>query len=118
MILGFAVTAITVGKQLEPYTPERLLQISATLSLLVVVVTGLCLWGLEGRTHHLVAENASTSRSADTPQMEQAAQELHSTAGVKKQSFKEDQLVFGKSRWAIKPWNKVGLPANNVICCS
>ncbi len=89
MILGFAITAITVGKQLEPYTPERLLQISATLSLLVVVVTGLCLWGLEGRTHHLVAENASTSRSADTPQMEQAAQELHSTAGVKKQSFKE-----------------------------
>ena len=49
MILGFAVTAITVGKQLEPYTPERLLEISATLSVLVVVVTGLCLWGLEGR---------------------------------------------------------------------
>ncbi|NBW69262.1 MAG: MFS transporter, partial [Betaproteobacteria bacterium] len=89
MILGFAVTAITVGKQLEPYTPERLLQISATLSLLVVVVTGLCLWGLEGRSHHLVAENASTSRSADTPQMEQAAQARHSLAEVKKQSFKE-----------------------------
>ena len=49
MILGFAVTAITVGKQLEPYTPERLLEISATLGALVVVVTGLCLWGLEGR---------------------------------------------------------------------
>ena len=89
MILGFAVTAITVGKQLEPYTPERLLQISATLSLLVVVITGLCLWGLEGRSHHLVAENASTSSSADTPQMEQAAQERHSPAEVKKQSFKE-----------------------------
>jgi BCD family chlorophyll transporter-like MFS transporter len=69
MILGFAVTAITVGKQLEPYTPERLLEISATLSVLVVVVTGLCLWGLEGRT--------------------QVAQETNSPVAVPKQSFKE-----------------------------
>ena len=69
MILGFAVTAITVGKQLEPYTPERLLEISATLSILVVVVTGVCLWGLEGRV--------------------QVAQETHSPTVAPKQSFKE-----------------------------
>ena len=69
MILGFAVTAITVGKQLEPYTPERLLEISATLSILVVVVTGLCLWGLEGRV--------------------QVAQETYSPTVAPKQSFKE-----------------------------
>ena len=69
MILGFAVTAITVGKQLEPYTPERLLEISATLSILVVVVTGVCLWGLEGRV--------------------QEAQETHSPTVAPKQSFKE-----------------------------
>jgi BCD family chlorophyll transporter-like MFS transporter len=48
MIFGFAVTAITVGKQLEPFTPQRLLEISAMLGLLVVLVTALCLWGLEG----------------------------------------------------------------------
>ena len=69
MILGFAVTAITVGKQLEPYTPERLLEISATLSILVVVVTGVCLWGLEGRV--------------------QVAQETYSPTVAPKQSFKE-----------------------------
>ena len=69
MILGFAVTAITVGKQLEPYTPERLLEISATLSILVVVVTGVCLWGLEGRV--------------------QVTQETHSPTVAPKQSFKE-----------------------------
>ena len=69
MILGFAVTAITVGKQLEPYTPERLLEISATLSILVVVVTGVCLWGLEGRV--------------------QVPQETHSPTVAPKQSFKE-----------------------------
>lgn len=48
MIVGFAVTAISVGKLLQPYSPERLLDISAGLSVLVVCITGLALWGLEG----------------------------------------------------------------------
>lgn len=49
MIVGFAVTAITVGKLLDPYTPERLLEISGVLSLVVVVISCLCLWNLEGQ---------------------------------------------------------------------
>jgi MFS transporter, BCD family, chlorophyll transporter len=49
MIVGFAVTAITVGKLLDPYTPERLLQISGVLSLVVVLISCLCLWNLEGQ---------------------------------------------------------------------
>ena len=73
MILGFAVTAITVGKQLEPYTPARLLEISATLSVLVVVITGLCLWGLEGAAQTVAQEAHIT----------------HSPAVVSKQSFKD-----------------------------
>jgi BCD family chlorophyll transporter-like MFS transporter len=48
MIVGFAVTAITVGKLLDPYTPQRLLEISGVLSLLVVLISCLCLWNLEG----------------------------------------------------------------------
>jgi BCD family chlorophyll transporter-like MFS transporter len=48
MIVGFAVTAITVGKLLDPYTPQRLLEISGALSLLVVLISSLCLWNLEG----------------------------------------------------------------------
>ena len=57
MIVGFAVTAITVGQLLEPYTPERLLEISGALSVLVVVISSLCLWNLEGqvRTSGLAA---------------------------------------------------------------
>jgi len=89
MILGFAVTAITVGKQLEPYTPERLLEISATLSLLVVVVTGLCLWGLEGHAQSEVVTPAALSALDDTLNASQASQELHSPTGMQKQSFKE-----------------------------
>jgi BCD family chlorophyll transporter-like MFS transporter len=49
MIVGFAVTAMTVGKLLDPYTPQRLLEISGVLSLLVVLISCLCLWNLEGQ---------------------------------------------------------------------
>jgi BCD family chlorophyll transporter-like MFS transporter len=48
MIVGFAFTAITVGKLLDPYTPQRLLEISGALSLLVVLISSVCLWNLEG----------------------------------------------------------------------
>ena len=50
MILGFAVTAGVVGKLIDPYSPTVLLQVSAGLSTLTVLITALCLWGLEGRT--------------------------------------------------------------------
>jgi len=64
MIVGFAVTAITVGKLLDPYSPERLLEISGGLSMLVVLISFLCLWNLEGTVgsaltagpHHAVPE--------------------------------------------------------------
>ncbi len=49
MIVGFAVTAGTAGKFLDPYSPERLMAVSGTVSLIAVVVTILALWGLEGR---------------------------------------------------------------------
>ncbi|MBU6224685.1 MAG: BCD family MFS transporter [Burkholderiales bacterium] len=60
MILGFALTAITVGKLLEPYTPERLLEISATLSILVVVVTAGSLWKLEGQAYPVAHREANS----------------------------------------------------------
>lgn len=49
MILGFAMTAVTVGKLIDPYTPEQLIRVTAGLALLVVCVAALALWGLEGR---------------------------------------------------------------------
>lgn len=48
MIVGFAVTAGLAGKWLDPYTPERLMAVSAVVSLVAVAVTTLALWGLEG----------------------------------------------------------------------
>jgi BCD family chlorophyll transporter-like MFS transporter len=47
MIVGFAVTAGVVGKLIDPYSPQVLLQVSAGLSLVTAGITALCLWGLE-----------------------------------------------------------------------
>ncbi len=47
MIVGFAVTAGVVGKLIDPYSPQLLLQVSAGLSVLTTLITALCLWGLE-----------------------------------------------------------------------
>ncbi len=87
MIVGFAVTAITVGKLLDPYTPERLLEISGGLSLLVVVVSFLCLWNLEGNVR-----SAESAACALSPSLEMAAV-AHQAPQEKKQDFKKTLLM-------------------------
>lgn len=64
MIVGFAVTAGVVGKLIDPYSPEVLLQVSAGLSLITALITALCLWGLEkeGEAPFLGSTSASTER--------------------------------------------------------
>lgn len=53
MIVGFAVTAGVAGKFLDPYTPQRLIMVSGTVSLIAVVVSCLALWGLEGHAKNI-----------------------------------------------------------------
>lgn len=48
MIFGFAMTAVTVGKLIDPYTPDQLIRVTAGLAALVIGVATLSLWGLEG----------------------------------------------------------------------
>ena len=64
MIVGFAVTAGVVGKLIDPYSPQVLLQVSAGLSLLTACITALCLWGLEkdGDSSVRVAPDVHTDR--------------------------------------------------------
>jgi len=47
MIAGFAITAGTAGRFLDPYTPARLVLVSGVVSVIAVVVTPLALWRLE-----------------------------------------------------------------------
>jgi len=84
MILGFALTAITVGKLLNPYTPERLMQISACLSVCVVVITAFCLYKLEG---HALPEDASF-KPQDSG-VDQNIQSLQANSLKQKQKFQE-----------------------------
>ncbi len=72
MIVGFAVTAGVVGKLIDPYSPQVLLQVSAGLSLLTACITALCLWGLE--------------KDGDVPQ---ATAPSLATERLQKQNFKE-----------------------------
>ena len=64
MIVGFAVTAGVVGKLIDPYSPEVLLQVSAGLSLVTALITAVCLWGLEkdGDPSLAAAPSMSTER--------------------------------------------------------
>jgi MFS transporter, BCD family, chlorophyll transporter len=48
MIVGFAVTAGTAGHLLGAYTPVKLLQVSAGVSVIAMLVTFIALAGLEG----------------------------------------------------------------------
>ncbi len=49
MIVGFAVTAGLAGRFLDPYSPQRLVAVSAAVSLIAMAVAMLALRGLEGR---------------------------------------------------------------------
>jgi MFS transporter, BCD family, chlorophyll transporter len=48
MIVGFAVTAGVAGKLLDPYSPERLVAVSAGVSVFAMVIALLALRGVEG----------------------------------------------------------------------
>lgn len=56
MILGFALTAGTAGKLLDPYSPERLLMVSGGVSLLALCITVLALRGVEPRRPRAAAQ--------------------------------------------------------------
>ncbi|OYU00277.1 MAG: MFS transporter [Burkholderiales bacterium PBB1] len=64
MIVGFAVTAGTAGKLLDPYSPQRLLAITSAVSLMAIVITTLALRGLEGAADAAPAEAASAAAAS------------------------------------------------------
>jgi MFS transporter, BCD family, chlorophyll transporter len=61
MIFGFALTATVAGRFLDPYSPDRLLAVSATVSAGAFVLALLALRGLEG------AQAAAPDRTRRTP---------------------------------------------------
>ena len=48
MILGFALTAVTAGRWLDPFSPERLVWVTGCVSWLAFGLSSVCVWRLEG----------------------------------------------------------------------
>ena len=76
MIFGFAFTASVSGKFLTPFSFERLLMVSTTVSVIAVIVSFLAIWGME-------------SPAVKTQQSLSNADEFDSEASPVKVSFRE-----------------------------
>ena len=66
MIFGFAFTASVSGKFLTPFSFERLLMVSSTVSVIAVIVTFLAIWGMESP----VTKNQQLATKADEVESE------------------------------------------------
>jgi BCD family chlorophyll transporter-like MFS transporter len=69
MIFGFAFTASVSGKFLTPFSFERLLMLSSTVSVIAVVVTFLAIWGMESpavKTEQFTS-NTDEAEAASSP---------------------------------------------------
>lgn len=56
MIAGFVVTTATTGRLLDPYSPERLVGVTAAVGAIAFVVSLLAVAGVEGRSVRTAAE--------------------------------------------------------------
>jgi BCD family chlorophyll transporter-like MFS transporter len=63
MIVGFAVTAGVAGRFLDPYSPERLVAVSGTVSLIALAITLIALWRLEGEARNAATGDAPMTAS-------------------------------------------------------
>lgn len=73
MIVGFIITSIVAGKQLDPFSFERLIVVTSTVSLIAFLVTCFAVWGVEQKTAaqgEWQPETAVEPNSANVPYKE------------------------------------------------
>ena len=66
MIMGFALTAVTAGKWLDPFSTERLVMVTSCVSLIAFLLSSLSVWRLEGRPVEPAAAEQN-AQAAATP---------------------------------------------------
>lgn len=76
MILGFALTAVSAGRWLDPFSPERLVAVTCSVSALAWAVSHLALWRLEGGAGPVMAAPAVTAQAARPAAFRQALREV------------------------------------------
>jgi BCD family chlorophyll transporter-like MFS transporter len=72
MIVGFAVTAGVAGRLLDPYSPARLIAVTAGVSVLAVLLTLVATWRLEGAAAPDIEPAEATERGAPKPAFREA----------------------------------------------
>ncbi|MBX2879753.1 MAG: BCD family MFS transporter [Granulosicoccus sp.] len=72
MILGFIITAVIAGKALEPFSFERLVTVSACVSLIAFSVAALAVWGVEKHTSEPIDAPSQNHRQETERQADKA----------------------------------------------
>ena len=80
MIIGFIVTAGVAGAMLEPFSMARLIQVTATVSVIAVIISGLAIWGLEGASKVRRAANDAE----EIPNFKEMLQEVWADAQARR----------------------------------
>jgi BCD family chlorophyll transporter-like MFS transporter len=62
MILGIAVTATLAGHLLDPFSPARLVEVTAVVAAVAFVASTLALWGVEGRAGDFAPRAAAAAQ--------------------------------------------------------
>jgi len=83
MIAGFAITAGTAGAFLDPYTPERLISVTAIVSLLAVLITGFAIRGVEIR-HQVIASPPSSENKHTTVHFREALADVWAESAARR----------------------------------
>ncbi len=89
MIAGFAITAGVAGGLLDPYSPARLVTVTAGVSVLALVITLLAVWRLEGAPS--AAADAAAQSDAPRPAFREALREVWSETTARRFTV----FVFG-----------------------
>ncbi len=79
MILGFIVTAIVAGKQLDPFSFERLIMVTGSVSVIAFMVTCIAVLGVESSVNPAV----DSTESAIAAQSKKEAEATVAQAGFK-----------------------------------
>jgi MFS transporter, BCD family, chlorophyll transporter len=74
MIAGFVITAAVVGRNLDPFSPARLVSLTAMVACLAFAVTVFAVWGIEGPT--AAASSGAEGAGHGKPPFRQALAEV------------------------------------------
>ena len=76
MIAGFIVTTVIVGEMLEPFSLDRLVEVTAVVAAGAFLLTCLAVWGVERPRGAAADAKAAASRAAPPPDFWTALREV------------------------------------------